>query len=110
MSNRFINGPAELVGHGQIMGSGGTVYNVYLDPNEIEAFNANPDAYAARHCGLSLEEYREWIRLNGAVLCGCQTRAGRPCRSAVCVTNDPREWRERHRAEACWVHAEGARS
>jgi hypothetical protein len=58
------NSPAEQVWHTNIAvpGVGNTLY---LDDEEAERYNADPDAYAASQFGLSKIEYLQWVELEG---------------------------------------------
>ena len=58
--------------------------DIYLDgPEGLAEFNRDPDGYAAALFDLSRDEYREWVTLHGTPLCGCMTKAGRPCSLAA---------------------------
>ena len=49
----------------------------------LEEYNADPDAFAARHFGVTVEDYTTWIEQNGTARCGATTSKGRPCKSGV---------------------------
>jgi hypothetical protein len=85
---------------------------VYIITEEQAArWEADPDLCAARYFGLSVEEYREWIKLDGQPLCGKRTKRGRPC-GALLKKGDyhfdarerASEWKRRHRKESCHAH------
>ena len=82
---------------------------LYLDLEEAETYNADPDLYAAAHFGfLSAEQYREWINTDGAALCGERTTSGRMCKRTVSRFQlTPNEWMDRHRRVACSMHSKG---
>src|SRR5262249_26684517 len=66
--SEMINGPAcqclDWIAYLERADSGGAADEVvFTNATEAAAFNANPDAYAAKHFGLSVEEYREWTRV-----------------------------------------------
>jgi hypothetical protein len=77
---------------------------VYITEAQIAEWQADPDLFAARHFGLTVDEYREWIELNGKALCGKLTKSGRPCNAAFGFQLDVGEWKRRHRREACHAH------
>ncbi|MGM5027701.1 hypothetical protein AB8B02_15885 [Tardiphaga sp. 862_B3_N4_1] len=78
---------------------------LYLDNEKAERYNADPDAYAADHFGLSKIEYMQWIDLDGAPLCGHRTKKGDLCRN---MTGGYQlragEWQKRHRRLFCASH------
>jgi hypothetical protein len=82
----------------------------FLDREEVERYNADPDAFAARHFGFSsADEYREWIETGGYALCGERARHGRLCRKLIGGgALEPAEWKQHHRSAPCSVH--GGRS
>ena len=87
------------------IGNGGSV-DIYLDgPEGLAEFNRDPDGYAAALFDLSRDEYREWVTLHGTPLCGCMTKAGRPCSlAAASYGQDAASWKQKHRRIACSYH------
>lgn len=81
---------------------------VYVDDEQAARWQADPDACAARYFGMTVEEYREWIAVDGYASCGALTKDGRPCRAALAHPHggqlDAREWKRCHRVEACHAH------
>ena len=74
------NSPAEQVWRTDVAVPGGG-NTLYLNDEEADRYNADPDAYAASHFGLSKIEYLQWIDLEGAPLCGHRTKGGDLCRN-----------------------------
>jgi hypothetical protein len=86
---------------------------LYLGRDELDQYNRDPDGYAAKHFGFdTAEEYREWINVTGAALCGARTKSGRLCGHLVSrIQLNPTEWKELHRNVFCAVHSNaGGRS
>ena len=77
---------------------------------EINQYNANPDAYAARYFGLTIDQYYEWVESHATALCSERTRSGRLCRNrigaGVLLTSSA--WLQQHRSAPCFIH--GGRS
>jgi len=84
--------------------------SIFMTIPEIEKYNADPDAYAAAHFGLSVSEYVEWIELEGVALCGEKTRKGHPCKAWLAgsrpgpIVEQARQWKATHREFACPAH------
>ena len=58
-------------------GPGGSAGMLWLDRDEVEQYNADPDGYVAKELGFtSVDEYREWVAVDGTALCCERTRAG----------------------------------
>jgi hypothetical protein len=100
----------------QVTKGDGTCETLWLDRDEVERYNADPDAYAAKEFGfVSVEEYREFAAVNGAALCSERTQAGHLCHNSIAGDFRDRhphtiaEWRERHRMAPCRIHAKGGR-
>jgi hypothetical protein len=83
--------------------SGGTEFEL-VGPKAMAKFNRDPDGYAAALFGLSRGDYREWVALRGVPLCGCATKAGRPCAGIAGPQLDSVDWRKAHRRTACGHH------
>ena len=72
---------------------------------EVEEYNLDNIGYTARAFGLSVPEYREWIKLYGVALCGGRTKGGGQCRNGVGgAYGDAAEWKARHRKTFCHCH------
>jgi hypothetical protein len=67
--------------------------------DELDQYNRDPDGYAAKHFGFdTAEEYREWINVTGAALCGARIKSGRLCGHPVSrIHLNPAEWKQLHR-------------
>ena len=77
----------------------------YLDDEEAERYNADPDAYAASHFRLSKIEYLQWVDLEGAPLCGHRTKGGDLCCNMTSGYQlRATEWKARHRKLFCTSH------
>src|SRR5262245_52908727 len=81
--------------------------DLWLTLDEVDVFKANPDAFAAAYYSLTVDEYREWIALEGKALCGAKTKRGRECRAVIrgghhCGSV---EWKRLHRQWYCHAHA-----
>jgi hypothetical protein len=94
------------------VGRPGGGLDLYLDAEEAEQFQANPDLFTAAYLGFeSAQQYREWVRLDGAPLCGGLTKAGHVCgNSSRGYQLDADEWRARHRVDRCHHHRRTQRS
>lgn len=100
-----INGKAEAF-WSACMASPGGATTIHLDESEVAAFDGDPDGYAAKYFGLSLQDYYEWVHLDGTPLCGETTKSGALCKVPCGRTQlGPSEWSERHRNEVCGTHA-----
>ena len=84
----------------------GGAKTIHLDAVEAAKYNADPDGYAAKHFGLSLADYLEWVRLDGEPYCASPTASGRLCRNLCGPTQSPAlQWKELHRHGCCGTHA-----
>jgi len=78
---------------------------ISLDEEEVAAYDADPDLWAADYFGLTLEQYREWIRTDGTPLCGATTKAGKPCPVPLGpVQQQITPWLALHRNGLCCAH------
>lgn len=98
-----INGEAFSVWIAEVVVVGG-VERLQLSDEEAATFNADPDAFAAKHVGLSGEDYAEWIELEGCPRCGGRTKSGAPCRMQVAGMSDAAVWKAKHRKLYCANH------
>ena len=98
------NHPAEQVWVVNVaMPCGGNT--LHLDREEAEQYNADPDAFAAAHFGLSKIEYLQWLDREGAPLCGERTKSGDLCRNLTGGFQlNAAKWKARHRSFACVAH------
>jgi hypothetical protein len=108
-----INGPCEVVYVATIkrpyyFGADEEWYattDIRLDEDEAREFDRDPDGYAARHFGLTTEEYREWIANVGRPCCGCLTMDGYLCGNGIGrLSMEAAEWKQKHRRSACTIH------
>jgi len=78
----------------------------FEDREQFEEYSRDPEAWSAKYVGLSVEDYREWIRLKGRALCGATTKGGKPCQSVVAwpLDGEAAEWKALHRKVACKAH------
>ena len=98
------NSPAESVWRVNIAVPGGG-NTIFLDREEAGRYNADPDAYAASHFGLSKIEYLQWVDLDGAPLCGHRTKGGDLCRNMTGGYQlGAAEWQGLHRKLFCTSH------
>lgn len=82
--------------------------SVFLTEAEKDAYQKDPDEFAARHFGLELAEYREWMARQGAPLCAAKTQEGGLCGQMVGSSQvDPLAWKELHRKARCHMHTYG---
>lgn len=87
-----------------VPGGGNTIF--ITTPEEAAHYNADPDAYAAEHFGLSKIDYLQWIDTDGAALCGHRTKGGDLCRNLVSrIQLGAKEWKAKHRKALCTTHA-----
>jgi hypothetical protein len=99
------NGPAEPIWTVNVI----TVWggeNLFLTEAEAKRYNADPDAFAARHFGLSKIEYYQWLDTEGSPLCGHRTASGDKCRNRTGgFQHVPNHWKSKHRKHLCAAHA-----
>lgn len=75
------------------------------DEREAHQYDADPDAFAGWHFGLSKIDYLQWVELDGAPLCGHRTKGGDLCRNTVGrIQLKAKEWKARHRKVFCAHH------
>ncbi|RXH41079.1 hypothetical protein [Bradyrhizobium zhanjiangense] len=73
---------------------------------DAERYRRDPDAFAAEHFGLTKEQYREWVVVEGYPLCGTA-----PTESGLCPERvggcgcGPDEWKRLHRNRLCSIHS-----
>ena len=78
---------------------------VVLTEQQVSDYQRDPDGFAAAHFGLTRDEYREWLELDGAAKCGAKTKAGKPCDNFISRTQlDSQKWKALHRSEYCPTH------
>ncbi|PVE23662.1 hypothetical protein DC522_14525 [Microvirga sp. KLBC 81] len=89
-----------------------TLTNVYggeyvsLTEQEVAEYKRDPDGFAAKHFGLTRDEYQEWIECGGEAKCGAKTKAGKLCGNTLKGGSQlsAEEWKARHRSEYCSTH------
>jgi hypothetical protein len=83
----------------------------YLREEDISRFRDDPDAFAAELYGLTKAQYREWVALDGAALCGGTSKSGKPCRNSAAAglisQLDAHSWLKWHRNGYCRSHNDG---
>jgi hypothetical protein len=80
-------------------------HDIYMNEEDADRYNADPDAYAAQHFGLTKIEYLQWIDLDGAPLCGHRTAGGDLCRNMTGGSQlKASKWKARHRKFYCASH------
>jgi len=75
---------------------------VYLTPQELIKYAADPVGYLAGHYRVSREDYLAWHRSGYKVICSGFTKAGKPCKATVpglSLVSSP----------AAWVQGKGGR-
>src|ERR1700735_3211097 len=78
---------------------------LYLSEDEAKRYNANPDAFAAKHFGLSTIEYYQWLDTEGSPLCSHRTAGGDVCRNRTGGFQlVPNNWKAKHRKRLCASH------
>lgn len=83
---------------------GGEDLYLYEDA-EVDQYNADPDAYAASHFGLTKIEYYEWLDTDGSPLCSHRTAGGDRCRNKTGGNQlVPTSWKALHRKRVCAAH------
>jgi len=102
--------------HKQINEPGGTFltnvrsatggHDLFLSMDEGRVYDANPDAFAAAHFGLTLEQYRDWVHGEGVPKCSATTKRGTLCNAAVCQSVDADKFKQLHRKGLCHAHRE----
>lgn len=79
--------------------------SIMVTVEELAAYNADPDKFAAENFGLTVPQYEEWIAVDGAPLCGATTKAGKLCSVMLGrVQMGPDEWLALHREQYCHAH------
>lgn len=100
------NGPAEPIWTVNVI----TVWggeNIFMNNAEAKLYEADPDAFAAKHFGLTKIEYYQWLDTEGSPLCRHRTAKGDPCRNRTGGFQlVPRHWKSLHRKLLCSSHAD----
>lgn len=98
------NQPAEPIWSANLL----TVWggeSVFLSDDEAKRYNADPDAFAAKHFGLSKIEYYQWLDTEGSPLCSHRTAGGDNCRNRTGGFQlVPSHWKSKHRKLLCVAH------
>jgi len=85
--------------------------NIFMDRAEAALYAADPDAFAARHFGLTKIEYYQWLDTQGSPLCRHRTARGDLCRNLTGGQQlAPDHWKSKHRKLFCKAHAPKVRS
>jgi hypothetical protein len=94
----------ETVFHISIKAPGGA-RNFIGSAEDAAAVKADSLAVAARAFGLSKSEYPEWLRHDGAALCGARLSDGGFCPNRVLpLQSDAGDWKAAHRQRLCKRH------
>jgi hypothetical protein len=72
---------------------------------QIAEHGADPEAFAATHFGMTVEQYRLWLRLEGALRCTGHTARGRPCRNTFASHLPARDWLAACPTARCHLHS-----
>lgn len=56
---------------------------ISLEPDDVPAFIEDRDSFAARHFGVSRQQYLDWVATDGAPRCGATTKKGTRCQNSV---------------------------
>jgi hypothetical protein len=103
-----LNGPScweEDIGYCTGLCIPGGHRGIPLDEEEVAAYDADRDLWAADYFGLTPEQYREWIFTDGTPLCGATTKAGKPCPVPLgSIQQNVRPWLALHRNGLCSAH------
>ncbi len=87
-----------------VPGGGNTIY--FESREEAKTYDADPDAFAAKHFGLTKIEYLQWVDTDGAALCSHRTKGGDLCRNLISrIQLSAKQWKARHRKALCTTHA-----
>ena len=83
---------------------------VEVAPGDLGLFLADPRAWAAMVCGVSVADLDEYERFGQRPRCGGVTAKGKPCQRSlgnysVNGSSDPADFVRRHRSERCVLHA-----
>ena len=94
----------EVVFHIGIKAPGGA-RNFIGNAEDAVAAEADSLAFAAQVFGLSKREYLEWLRYDGAALCGARLADGDFCSNRVLpLQSDAGDWKAAHRQRLCKRH------
>jgi hypothetical protein len=78
---------------------------IAISPDELAAYNADPDGFVAGYFGLRPDQYTEYMEVDGAPLCGATTKKGAPCSVMLGpVQMDIGSWLSLHREQYCKSH------
>jgi hypothetical protein len=62
--------------------------NCDLRPSDVLKFISDPEKFDANRCGVSLEEYRAWLRAKSDMQCTGITKSGRRCCNLIIPSGD----------------------
>jgi hypothetical protein len=78
---------------------------ITVGPDELAAYNADPDAFVAAHFGLRRGQCTEHIEVDGAMSCGATTKKGTLFSVMLGpVQMDVGSWLALHREQYCKSH------
>lgn len=78
---------------------------ISLEPDQVPAFVQDRDAFAAKHFGVTCQQYLDWVATDGAPRCGATTTKGTRCGNFVSggIQRSIDEW-IRLDGDYCTVH------
>lgn len=80
-----------------------------LNRDELVKYLEDPEAFAANHFGLSVEQYREWFWTKGVMLCAAKTTKGAQCKHEVLSQGmPPNVWLNYKEKQRFCTYHEGA--
>ena len=76
-----------------------------LEPDDVPAFIQDRDTFAAKHFGVTRQQYLDWVATDGAPRCGAVTKRGTRCQNSVRggIQRTIEEWAKLD-GEYCPVH------
>lgn len=80
---------------------------VSMSGEDVIAYAADPDAFLAKHYGVSKDDYLGWHASNYRVICAGKTAKGQPCKGTVkglSLVSAPRVW-AKYQGAFCQLHA-----
>ncbi len=89
---------------GLVTPSGGTEVEI-TSADDLLAYYTDADAFAAKHFGVTKEQYVAWIETNGHPLCASRTKRGTLCQNMLTGEHDPKRHACLHRLVYCASHA-----
>ncbi len=69
------------------------IEHLVIDNQEMPAYLRDPQAFAAQHCGVTLEHYQRWLQHYRLPICRCKNNAGEYCGQPVTKVIKPKLFR-----------------